>query len=258
MHQQYWQKQGAQPLFPDLQWSRPEMTHTAGKLLIIGGNVHGFAGPATAYAAAQKAGIGTARVVLPNMLEKSVRTVFPGAEYAPSTPSGSFATNALAELLAAASWADGVLLAGDIGRNSETAAIIENFAQNYHGQLTIAQDCADLFCRQPNALTERPKTLLVLTISQLQQLGVHLRLTYAFTATMGTVQLVEQLHDLTLTRPEFFIAVSHQTTAVVAVSGNVSTTALITVKPLAWAASAATWWLQNPAKPFEALTTSLM
>ena len=47
-------------------------------------------------------------------------------EYAPSTPSGSFSTQALGELQAMANWADGTLIAGDIGRNSETAILLEN------------------------------------------------------------------------------------------------------------------------------------
>ena len=58
----YWQRQEpGEPLFPDLLWSRPENRQFAGKLLIMGGNAHGFAAPAEAYAHAEKAGIGVAR-----------------------------------------------------------------------------------------------------------------------------------------------------------------------------------------------------
>jgi hypothetical protein len=141
MDRTFWQRQTAdKPLFPDLLWSRPETKRTAGKLLIVGGNAHGFSAAAEAYGAAAKAGIGTARVLLPDSLQKTVGKVFAAGEYAPSTPSGSFSQQALAELLELAQWADGVLLAGDFGRNSETAILLESFAAKYQGaghQLTF-------------------------------------------------------------------------------------------------------------------------
>src|SRR4051812_45465462 len=132
--QEYWQKQAAtEPLFSDLLWSRPENRAHAGKLLIVGGNAQGLAAPAAAYSAATEAGIGTARVLLPDSLQKTVGRVFEAGEYAPSTPSGSFSRNALAELLAMSNWADGVLLAGDFGRNSETAIMLEQLVAKYEG-----------------------------------------------------------------------------------------------------------------------------
>src|SRR5579862_9881243 len=95
-----WQRQTAdKPLFPDTLWSQPENKRHAGKLLIIGGHQQSFAGASEAYSAALKAGIGTAKVVLPNKLEKTLRTVFPEAEFAASTPIGSFSRQALGELL---------------------------------------------------------------------------------------------------------------------------------------------------------------
>src|SRR5579859_2484419 len=104
MDQSYWLRQTEKPLFPELEWSRPETKTQAGKLLIVGGNVHGFAAPAEAYGEVMKAGVGTVRVLLPESLRRSVGKLFPEADFAPSTPSGSFAANALAELLDASLW----------------------------------------------------------------------------------------------------------------------------------------------------------
>src|SRR5260221_160024 len=118
-----WLRQTKEPLFPDLLWSRPENKRHAGKLLIVGGNANGFATPARAYSAAAKAGIGTAKVLLPAALQKTLGKSFAEAEFALSTPSGSFSRQALDSLLDSANWADGVLLAGDFGRNSETAIL---------------------------------------------------------------------------------------------------------------------------------------
>jgi len=163
MSRDYWLKQSPEkPLYGDLMWSRPENKLHAGKLLIIGGNLHGFASPAEAYEEAQKAGIGTARVILPNKLQKTVGKIFTAGEYAPSTPSGSFAVQALAELLDMAAWSDGVMLASNFGRNSETAILLEQFIEKYTGQLTLAGDSVDYFLSEPVRLLARPETTLIL------------------------------------------------------------------------------------------------
>ncbi|HSX27740.1 MAG TPA: hypothetical protein VLG25_03070, partial [Patescibacteria group bacterium] len=120
----YWQKQTKdKPLFPDLLWSRPENRAQAGKLLIIGGNAHGFAAPAEAYGQALEAGIGVVRVLLPDAVKAVAKHALETVDFAPSTPSGSFSKKGLAEFISHASWADGVLIAGDLGRNSETAIL---------------------------------------------------------------------------------------------------------------------------------------
>lgn len=258
MNQPYWHKQTDKPLYPGLLWSRPETKHSAGKLLIIGGHAQSFAAPASAYTAAENAGIGVAHVLLPASLERTVGKLFPAAEFAPSNPSGGFASSALTELLVASKWADGVLLAGDNARNSETTAMLEQFAQKYHGLLTITKDAADYFCAQPAAIQSRPDTLLVISMGQLQKLGTSLKLPYAFTSDLGTVQLVELLHELTSSYLTLSIITQHQKQLVVSMQGSVSTTPANSdsVWRVTSAAHAATWWLQNPTKPFEALTTS--
>lgn len=257
----YWHKQTDAPLFPDLLWARPEMKSTAGKLLIVGGHAQSFAAPAEAFAAAEKANIGTVRVLLPSSLERTVSKLFPAAEFAPSNPSGGFATSTLAELIAASQWADGVLLAGDLGRNSETTAMFENFASKYSGQLTITKDAADYFCTRPTSLLTRPATTLVISTGQLQHLATALRRAQAFTSDLGIVQAVDWLHTFTVEHPELNIVTRHLENYIVAANGQVSTTPVPTDKPI-WrvstAAAAATWWLQTPNKPFESLTSSLL
>ena len=261
MQQSYWIKQGEKPLFPDLLWARPEVKSAAGKLLVVGGHAQSFAAPAEAYAGAEKAGIGVVRVLLPDSLQRTVGKLFPAAEFAPSNPSGGFATRTLAELLTHASWADGVLLAGDIGRNSESLAMLENFVGKYPGQLTITKDTADFFCTQPQSIVERMDTLLVISMGQLQKLGQALKLPYAFTSDLGMLQQVELLHDFTLAHPNLNIITRHHDQYVIAVKSRICTSPVPSDTPI-WrvssAASAATWWLQNPTKPFPALSTSVL
>jgi NAD(P)H-hydrate repair Nnr-like enzyme with NAD(P)H-hydrate dehydratase domain len=259
--QDYWFKQTSdKPLFSDLLWSRPENKNQAGKLLIVGGNVHGFAAPAEAYVQAEKAGIGAVRVLLPDSLQKTVGLVLEAGEYAPSTPSGSFSQNALAELLAMSQWSDGVMLAGDLGRNSETAILLERFIEKSQDRLTITQDALDYFTKSPAKLIERPDTLIVASFAQLQKIASSVKFPTAFTFDMDFLRLIEALHNFSQAHAATII-VKHLETIFVAVKGQVSTTKLAQDQEI-WrvktAAHAAVWWLQNPSKPFEALTTAIV
>ncbi len=261
MDRTYWHKQTVDgPLYPDLLWSRPENRATAGKLLIIGGSAHGFAAPAEAYEQAVKAGIGTAKVLLPDVLEKTVGKVFEAGEFAGSTATGSFGKQALAEWLAFASWADSVLVAGDLGRNSETAIVLEQFAAKYSGQLNLTKDAVDYFTKNSDQILKRPATTLVLSLAQLQQLARSAHFEQAITFGMDLLRLVDFLHELT-DRYATNLVVKHLENIFVAGGGQVNTTKLAQDKET-WrvtaAAHCAVWWLQNPTKTFEALTTAVL
>lgn len=260
MSRDYWLKQTAyKPLFPELEWSRPENKQFAGKLLIVGGNLHGFAAPAEAYNEAVKAGVGVARVLLPDALQKTIGPVLEAGEFAPSTPSGSFSQKALAELLSLGQWADGVLLAGDFGHNSETAILLEKFIEKYNGQLTLTKDAVDYFTKSPSAVLQRAHTTLVLSLAQLQQLARQARFTEPITFDLHLLRLVDALHTFTAQFPVNII-IKHLENILVGVGGRVSTTKL-TQKLEIWqvrvAAHAVVWWLQNPLRAFEALSSGI-
>lgn len=256
----YWHKQtDYEPLYPDLSWSRPERRSAAGKLLIIGGNAHGFAAPAQAYNEAVQAGIGSARVLLPDAIRKIVGSLLENGEFASSNPSGSFAADALGEWLEHSAWADGVMVAGDLGRNSETAILFEKFIGKYTGQLTLTKDAVDYALGLPGLITGRPETLLVVSFAQLQKLAQSCGFIRPFTFGMDLLQLIEALHLFTREHG-FYIVIKHLEQIAVAGKGQVSTTKLPGEQQI-WripaAAHASVWWLQNPAKPFEAFTTAV-
>jgi hypothetical protein len=260
MEQKYWHKQLAnEPLFPDMSWSRPQNRQTAGKLLIIGGNAHSFAAVGESYSAALSAGIGTARVILPDALQKTIGKVFEAGEFAPSTPSGSFSRQALAPIQDGAVWADAVLVAGDLGRNAETAVLLEALLTKTTLPLTITQDGVDYVSATPGAGKVRPNTTLVLSLSQLQRLAIAVKFPEAVKFSMDMLRLVEWLHNFTNKYP-MFIVTEHNERMLVAVNGKVSTTKTAENTPI-WrvrtAATASVWWLQNQSKPFEALTTAM-
>lgn len=261
MENTYWSKQTAdEPLFPDLLWSRPQNRQTAGKLLIIGGNAYGFAAPAEAYQEAVQAGIGSTRVLLPLAVKKIAGRLLETVDYTPSTISGSFSKASLAEFLDHVAWADSVLIAGDLGRNSETAIVIENFLVEYSGPVTLAKDASDYGISLGEAVLKRPNTLLVLTIAQLQKLFTTAHQTEVVSFSMDLVRLVDTLHILTEKYPASII-VKHLDQLVVASQGQVSTTVTDIDNEDFWriktAAHTAVWWLQNPDKPFEAATSAV-
>lgn len=256
----FWRKQTAdKPLFPDLIWSRPEHRAQAGKLLIIGGNLHGFAAPAEAFGEAEKAGVGTAHVLLPDAVKKLAGGILQTVEYAPSTPSGSFSQKALAELLAESAWADGVLVAGDLGRNSETAILLEKFAGKYIGQLTLTKDAVDYAIATPQLVLSRTDTLLVLSFAQLQKLAVKAGFAQAFAFSMDLLHFTKLLHVFTTEYPAHII-VKHLDQIHAASGGQIVSTPSSNEQEI-WrvktAAHATVWRLQNPSKPLAALATAV-
>jgi NAD(P)H-hydrate repair Nnr-like enzyme with NAD(P)H-hydrate dehydratase domain len=62
MEVKYWHKQTVEkPLYPDIEWSKPQQKSQSGRLGIIGGNNLGFAGVAEAYQSTLKTGAGEVR-----------------------------------------------------------------------------------------------------------------------------------------------------------------------------------------------------
>lgn len=257
----YWKKQTFEsPLFPDIEWSKPEQRSFAGKLAIIGGNKLGFAGVAEAYSVATAAGVGQVKVLLPDVLRKTIPKVMTDALFAPTNPSGSLSKDAAADIAALSAWAEGILLIGDAGRSSETAILYEQFLQDYQGPLTITRDAVDLVKNNAQALVDRPKTLLIVSFAQLQKLFQSVYYPKVLTFSMQLTNLVEALHKFTITYP-VTIAVLHKDTFIVAHDGEVITTPWdnpMTIWRGNTAAKAATYWLWSPSKPLHATATAIL
>ena len=247
-----WLKQGDTILFEDVLWSRPENKRFAGKLLIIGGHKQSFNAVSDAYAAALKSGIGTARVILPQSLKSMLKTVFPEAEFAPSNPIGSFSRDALATWLEAAEWADGVLLAGDFGRNSETAVLIDSFIKKYEGPLGITGDAIEYFNANSGELLQTYNAVITAGVDKLQKLALPQT---ALRQQDDLAQLVQKLSKLT-DMIEANLVTHHAGNVLVARYGKVSTTLVNDFEVEKAAAYSIVWLLQQPQKPFEALTTA--
>jgi NAD(P)H-hydrate repair Nnr-like enzyme with NAD(P)H-hydrate dehydratase domain len=260
MHDYWKQQQPTKPLFPDIEWSKPEQKTSRGRLGIIGGNKLGFAGVAESYSTALNTGAGEVRVLLPDCLRKSIPASMTDVIFAPCNPSGSLSRDALPDLTALGTWASCLLLAGDAGRNSETAIAYSDLIRNYTGQLVITRDAVDLVKNDSEALVNRPNTTLIVSFAQLQKIFQAVYYPKMLTFSMQLLQLVEALHKFTVTYP-VTIAVLHRDTLIVAHDGHVVTTKWET--PLAiWrgitAARAAAYLMWTPSQPLQAIATSLV
>jgi ADP-dependent NAD(P)H-hydrate dehydratase / NAD(P)H-hydrate epimerase len=259
MHPYWLQQTPEKPLYPDIEWNKPEQRSLAGKLGIIGGNKLGFAGVGEAYGISTSIGVGEVRVLLPDVLRKTVPPVITDVLFASTNPSGGLARDALTEMKALGAWSTGILLIGDTGQNSETAILYEDFVRDYNGQLTITRDAIDLLQQALDVVVERPNTLVVASFSQLQKIFTKVYYPKILTFNMQLQQIVEALHKFTITYP-VTIMTFHQNTLLVASNGTVTTTPW--ENPMAiWRGSVATqanaYVLWSPSKPLEAATASL-
>ena len=257
----YWHKQTSdKPLYPDIEWSKPEQRSQRGRLGIIGGNKLGFAGVAESYGVALQTDAGEVRVLLPDVLKKSIPASMTDVVYGATNPSGSLARDAITEMKTIGDWSTGVLLIGDAGHNSETAILYEDFIREYIGPLVITRDAIDLVKNSSNTLVERPNTLLVASFAQLQKLFQAVYYPKVLTFSMQLTNLVEALHKFTISYP-INITVLHKDVLLVASGGEVTSTPW--TEPMRiWrgntATNAAVYWLWNPNKPLESITASLI
>lgn len=261
MEYSYWQKQTVdKPLFPDIEWSKPEQRSQAGKLGIIGGNKLGFSSVAESYSNALKAGIGEVKILLPDNLKKSIPASITDVIFGKSNPSGSLAGEAISEMRALGQWATGILLIGDAGRNSETAILYEEFVRNYEGPLVITRDAIDLLKNSSMNVVGRENTMLIASFAQLQKIFQNIYYPKVLTFSMQLTNLVEALHKFTITYP-ICIAVFHQENILIAKDGKIVSMPYLEPMKIwrgATATNAAVYWLWNLSKPLESAATSLL
>ena len=102
-----------------------------------------------------------------------------------------------------------------------------------------------------------PKNIF-LDLKSLQKLAINAHSMHPIHRGMQLNQLVDALHKITL-EWKLSILTNHESTVVIANQGQVSTTALDDLAEVSnLAPSSSVFWLQNPDKPFESITSSLV
>ena len=247
------------PLFPDIEWNRPEQRSRAGKLAIIGGNAHGFVAVATAYQEALTCGAGQVRAVLPDTLKPTIPLSVLDTVFVPTNPSGGMSREAEPTVLASLAWSDHTLLIGDAGRNSETAMIYEALLVTDR-PLTITRDAIELVMAAAHKVLDRPRTTLVLPLAQLQKLCQAVYYPKMLSFSMQLSLLVDTLHKFTVTYP-CCIVTYHQNQLIIASASRVVTQEFNTPM-LIWrgtvATDAACYQLWSPSRPLEAIAASIV
>lgn len=257
----YWRKQTAsKPLFPDVEWNRPQQKSRAGKLAIIGGSPSGFAATAENYQTALSTGAGRVKVFMPNSLKKVIPPVMTDVILMASNPSGGFSQDGLSELSAGVSWSDVVLFIGDAGRNSETTIVYEHVIKIHQTPIVITRDAVDLLKNTPNILLERQNTTLVVSFAQLRSLLQAVYYPKMLNLSMPLLQFIDAIHKVTLTYPSTLVTFFNDQ-LIVAHDGEVVTTTW--TNPMAlWrgevATKAACYLLWTPRQALQAISTSMI
>jgi hypothetical protein len=220
---EYWLKQTPdRPVFPDIEWSKPERRQARGKLLLVGGSALGFVTVGRTFKTALAAGAGQVKVVLPDRLKKDLPPDFTEGIFLPTNPGGGFSKDGLGQLTAAAEWSDGILLIGDSGQNSQTAVLFEQLISQTDRTVTVARDAIDLLRHVSETLVKRENTHLTLSFAQLQKLFGAVYYPKILTFSMQLTQLVEALHKFTISYP-LSLTSFHQNHLIAASAGQVVT-----------------------------------
>lgn len=261
METSFWRRQEPdKPLFPDIEWSKPEQRSQAGRLLIVGGNANGMAAVASAYQESLSAGVGTARAILPNSFAKAIPPNVTDTVFVPTNTSGGIAQESLNQIKAGVAWSDATLLIGDSGRNSETAIVFEQVLQEFDKPFVITRDAVDLLKNTAELLLNRGQTTLVVSFAQLQKLMQTVYFPKQLLFSMQLAQVVDTLHKITLSYA-CTVVTYHQEHIIVAYGGTVITTPFGNPMSI-WRGSVATraavYWLQHRGKRLEAIATSFL
>lgn len=256
---EYWQRQSDKPLFPDIEWEKPEQRALAGKLLIIGGNQSGFAAVETAYSEAKKAGAGEVRVALPRSLKKHFENQPYDIIFLDESETGGISQDSIPDLQAACDWADMTLFIGDAGRGSETSVVYEELVHSKQSQV-ITRDAFDLVKNSWANLLQDDKKILIITLAQLQKLSLSAYYPKVILFSMQLTNLVETLHKFTLTYRASLV-VYHQGQLIVAKAGRVTSTKWDNPN-LIWrgvvASKISVYAMHHPHKLLEATTSALL
>lgn len=154
-----WNKQLDKPLFPNIFWEAPLNRNQAKKLLIVGGHAKQFAETVGLYSYAMAAGIGSAKVVLPDSLRKLIGSQ-PDCLFVESNPSGSISKNSATEILAYASECDGVIFSSELSHNTETISLLETLFTEISKPIFFSSNVLEMLTFQPNLVLNTNKILV--------------------------------------------------------------------------------------------------
>jgi NAD(P)H-hydrate repair Nnr-like enzyme with NAD(P)H-hydrate dehydratase domain len=258
MNQTNWLKQTVSaPLFDNLLWSRPENRSLAGKVLVIGGNLHGFSKTVGSYQRLIKSGVGTVKVLLPKKVFKIIGQISEDVIFCPDTDSGSFGPESYGDMVEFSSLCDSIYFPGELTNNSQTLIVVEKFISSTTKSLIFSDDSIDLALNLSERTLARANTVFIGEFSRIQKLLIKMGTEKAITHDLGLTNLVEVLQDFSL-KHELSIVTFHQQNIVIANKGIVCTTKLSSKnEDISDLGSECVCWVsQNPNNIFQSLCCS--
>lgn len=261
----YWKKQ-TKPLFDNLIWNIPEQKTL--HVTLIGGNIQNFSTPVKiSEYLNQNFPFSSVTTLLPDSLRAKLPPL-PNLEFAPSTQSGSFDNST--KLIDSFQNSDGIILIGDLSKNSATAVAINSaIDQSLQDSPTkpqrviITRDSVDLIAADASHWLNFPQITLIATMAQLQKVFRAIYYPKMILLSQPLIPTIETLHKFTLTYP-IALLTFHENNIITAHAGNIITTPLdqTTYSPLMlWsgqlAANTLTLSLFNPRQNLEALNAAI-
>lgn len=248
-----WHKQSNKPLFPNIFWEVPLNRNQAKNLLIVGGHAKQFSETVGLYQYALAAGIGSAKVVLPDSLRKLIGNQ-PDCLFVASNPSGSIAKDTAQEILEYSNECDGVIFSSELSYNAETVSLLETLFTEIIKPIFFSSNILGMLLFQPNILLRGTK-ILVSDTKHLIKLANSIQFPITIKAQSSIINKVEILTKLTaeygigilLTEHPIINAYEGQVCVTEAQNINVSQPEIL--------ALVTTFWLQHINK-FEALTSA--
>lgn len=247
--------QDTELLYPKILYNRPVTRGGAGRLLIPGGHSGELSLPTAMYQLALAAGVGECQVALPDILAKFLAGA-PGTTFVPSSPSGSLGSEALGRILQLSEDADAVALGASLSNNSHTAILVERLVQEIERPLVLFDDALTALQHHLQYFTERPNTLVILTMPEVFKIANQLRVPIQIRRDGGLINKLEIIRDLAAVSQCHYVVYGSE--IIVAAGDQLIVTPVnyrLSLVPAAYYAVLATVWLQHPSQRRPALAT---
>ena len=230
--------------------------HGAGRLLVIGGHGKDFSLPTAIYGLVQASGIGECSVALPDSLLKLLNGM-PGTTFVASTQAGSIGRDALGRLLELAEDADAIAIGAGLSNNSETAVMTEKLLAMVEQPVIAFADTLIALQFNIRLITDRPNTLIILTMQELFKLAGQLSIPISIRPNGGLINKLEIIKSVKDAMTADLVIYGSDT--IVATGDKLSVTPanqVLSRLPAAYYAVLSVFWLQNRANHYEGLTTA--
>lgn len=243
------------PLYPHILYNRPVTRRGAGRLLVPGGHSGELSLPAAMQQLSIATGVGECIVALPDVLAKFIGGT-PSTTFVASSPSGSLGSEALGRLLQLSEDADAVALGASLSNNSHTAILVERLIQELERPAILFADALVALQHHATRFTERPGTLVILTMPEVfklcSALGIHIQIR----RDGGLLNKLEIVRGLAAASRCHYAVYGSE---IIMAAGEelivTPTNYRLGLLPAAYWAVLGTFWMQNPTRRREGLAT---